>query len=313
MNTIRQVWFMMPPKTRTIDWLLLAALVIAWGSSFAMTKIAVAHLDAGWVMALRLAVAAAVLAPYAYATGHPLARADTPWRKFTWLGFIGHALPFFLITWGMHFVSSGVAGLLMGAIPLFIVVLAHFTLPEERLTMAKSAGFVLGFAGIIVLIGPESFTAAGFSGSELLGELAVLAGCICYSVHAITAKRLGLEHPVKQTAGVCLTGALMGLAFAAVSSPGGLLGVPTDAFLAVAGLGVLPTALASLILYKLLSRSGPSFVAYSNYLVPLYAVIVGALLLGEHLSWNIFAALALILSGIAVSRMQFLSKSKVAP
>ena len=303
----------MTHRTQSFDWLLLAALVIAWGSSFAMTKVAVTHLDASWVMALRLAVASVVLVPYAYANGLPLVRADTPWRKFTWLGFIGHALPFFLITWGMHYVSSGVAGLLMGAIPLFIIVLAHFTLPDERLTWAKAAGFVLGFAGIIVLIGPEKLLTAGFSGDELAGELAVLGGCICYATHAITAKRMGLENPVKQTAAVCTTGALMGLGFAAIASPGGLVGVPTSGFLAVAGLGILPTALASLILYKLLSRSGPTFVAYSNYLVPLYAVLAGALVLGEQLSWNIFAALALILSGIAISRMTLFAKEIALP
>jgi drug/metabolite transporter (DMT)-like permease len=303
----------MPQKSHSLDWLLLTALILAWGSSFAMTKVAVTHLDASWVMALRLTVAAIVLVPYAYANGQPLVKPDTPWRKFAWLGFIGHALPFFLITWGMHFVSSGVAGLLMGAIPLFIVVLAHFTLPDEQLTWTKSAGFILGFAGIIVLIGPESLTSTGFSGSELVGELAVLVGCVCYAVHAITAKRLGLEHPVKQTASVCTTGALMGLGFAGVASPGGLLDAPLSAFLAVAGLGVLPTAMASLILYKLLARSGPSFVAYSNYLIPPYAVIAGAIVLGEHLSWNIFAALALILSGIAISRMNLSSKPENAP
>ena len=278
-----------------------------------MTKVAVAHLDASWVMALRLAVAALVLVPYAYATGHPVLQPGAPWRKFAWLGFIGHAVPFFFITWGMHHVSSGVAGLLMGAIPLFIVVLAHFTLPDEGLTLPKATGFVLGFAGIIVLIGPEKIMTAGFTGSELAGELAILAACLCYAMHAITAKRLGLEHPVRQTASVCVAGGLMGMGFAALASPGGLSAVPFPAFLAVAGLGVLPTALASLIMYKLLSRSGPSFVAYSNYLVPLYAVLLGAAALGERLSWNIAAALALVLSGIAVSRLNRFPMQKVIP
>jgi drug/metabolite transporter (DMT)-like permease len=200
----------------------------------------------------------------------------------------------------------------MGAVPLFLVVLAHFTLPDEQLTVPKSLGFLLGFAGIIVLIGPEALLNLSMSGAELKGELAILAGCICYAVHAVTAKRLGFDHPVKQTAAVCLAAALMGLAFATFNSPSGLSHIPAAAYLAVAGLGVLPTALATLVMYKLMSRIGPSFVAYSNYLVPVYAVMLGAVVLGEQLGWNIVTALALILAGIAISRAAPSSKNKAA-
>ena len=141
------------------------------------------------------------------------------------------------------------------------------------------------------------------SGAALKGELAILAGCVCYAVHAISAKRLGLAEPVVQTASVCLTGAVMGLAFALVANPHGLAGKPSIAYAAAIGLGILPTALASLVMYRLLSRMGPSFVAFSNYLVPLFAVFLGAAALGEQLDWNVLVALALILAGIAMSRL----------
>jgi drug/metabolite transporter (DMT)-like permease len=81
------------------------------------------------------------------------------------------------------------------------------------------------------------------------------------------------------------------------------MGKPPVAYWAVAGLGILPTAIATLLMYRLMARIGPSFVAYSNYLVPVYALLLGAAALGEPLNWNIAAALALILTGIAVSRM----------
>jgi drug/metabolite transporter (DMT)-like permease len=96
----------------------------------------------------------------------------------------------------------------------------------------------------------------------------------------------------------------MGVAFATAVSPHGLYNKPQIAFWAVAGLGVLPTALATLLMYRLMERIGPSFVAYSNYLVPVYAVLLGAAVLGETLEWNVLAALLLILAGIAVSRMR---------
>ena len=292
-------------KSHPLDWFLLSALVAAWGSSFAMTKIAVTHLDAAWVVALRLTIAALILAPYAMFRGLTLTAAPAVWVKFTWLGLIGHAAPFFLITWGTHFVSSGVSGLLMGAIPLFLVVLAHFFLTDERLTVPKTLGFLMGFAGILFLIGPDKMSNFSMSADALWGELAILAGSLCYAIHGVTAKRLGFDHPLKQSACVCIAAAIMGLAFAAITSPGGLSGKPQIAFWAVAGLGLLPTALATLLMYRLMERIGPSFVAYSNYLVPVYAVLLGAAVLGEKLSWNVLAALLLILTGIAVSRMMF--------
>lgn len=303
----------MPPYARPADWLALVALVVIWGSSFAMSKVAVAYLDAAWIAGLRLAVAAMVLVPYALVTGQNLHGSRTQWWKFTWLGFIGHALPFFLITWGLHFISSGVSGLLMGAIPLILVVLAHFVLPAERLTGPKALGFILGFIGILVLIGPEQLLNFKLSGDELRGEIAVLAGCLCYAVHAVSAKRMGVEHPVKQTAAVCLAAAVMGMAFAALANPQGLFGKPAAAYWAVLGLGVLPTALASVMSYWLMARVGPSFVAYANYLVPAFALLLGAAALNEPLNWSILVSLLLILGGIAVSRMSSFPVMRTTP
>lgn len=295
---------LMSHRATPFDWLILALLVVVWGASFAMSKHAIAHLDASWVMALRLSVATLVLVPYAYASGPGLTSTGKAWGKYIWLGFIGYALPFFIITWGMYFVSSGVAGLLMASIPLFLVVLAHFTLPDERLNLAKCVGFLLGFAGIVVLIGPEAIFTFSLSGDELKGELAILFGCLCYAIHGISAKRLGLDHPVKQSAAVCLVASVMGIVFATLYRPYGLSGVPLSGFAAVVGLGLFPTAFATVLVYRLMARAGPSFVSYSNYLVPIFAVLLGALLLHEQLDWNILVALVLVLTGIAISRMQ---------
>lgn len=293
----------MPPAPRRIDWMILAALVAAWGSSFAMTKIAVTHVDAAWVMALRLVVAALVLVPIAYVRGDGLRASQPVWAKFTWLGFIGNALPFLLVTWGTARVSSGVSGLLMGTIPLFLVVMAHVALPDERLTLAKAAGFSLGFCGIVILMGPDQIGAMSFAGPALQGELAILAGCLCYALHAVSAKRLGLEAPAKQSAAVCLTAAVMGLAYAAATDPQGLAGASPAALAAIIGLGLVPTALATVMVYWLMDRVGPSFVSFANYLVPIFAVVLGAAVLGETVNGRVLAALLCILAGIAISRL----------
>jgi drug/metabolite transporter (DMT)-like permease len=293
----------MSRKARIGDWLLLGGLIVLWGSSFAMTKIAVTSMGPTWVMASRLTVAAAVLLPTAIISGRSFAVSGKVWSKFAWLGFAGYALPFFLISWGTQFISSGVSGILMGAIPLFIVALAHFFLPAERLTVLKAIGFIIGFCGLVYLIGPAELLNMSASGSELMGEVAVLGGCVSYAVHGVSAKRLGMEDPLLQTSAVCALGAAMGLAAAALAEPSGLSNVTSAAVWSVIGLGVLPTAAASLLMYVMMTRTGPSFISYSNYLVPVYALLFGALALGEELNTRVFVALGLILIGIAVSRI----------
>ena len=287
---------------RLLDWLTLGGLVVAWGSSFAMTKIAVGHLDAAWVMALRLAIGGVFLLAVLYASGRRLPADPRLWRWFAWLGLIGHALPFFLISWGTQFVSSGLSGVLMGAIPLFVIVLAHFFLPDEPMTRAKAAGFVIGFVGLMIVLGPDRLSGFSAESDALKGEAAILLGCICYAVHGLFARNIPFHGPAEQATAVCLVAGAMGIVFALLVDPHGLNDVPWPAFAAVAGLGILPTALATLMMYRIMRTVGVTFVAYSNYLVPVYALGFGAITLGETLDWTVAAGLALIIAGIAASR-----------
>jgi drug/metabolite transporter (DMT)-like permease len=294
----------MTRPTPPLDWLILAILVAAWGSSFAMTKIAVTHLDAAWVMALRLSIAGIFLMAVVAIGKRKLPRDWRLWGWFTWLGVIGHAAPFFLITWGTHYVTSGLSGVLMGAVPLFVIVLAHFFLPDEPLTPMKSAGFAAGFVGLMIVLGPQKLLHLSSGGMALWGEIAIIAGCLCYAVHGLFARRIPFHGPVEQSAAVCTMGGLIGVCFALARAPHGLADVPPSAYLAVLGLGLVPTAMATLLMYRLVRDAGVSFIAYSNYLVPVYALLFGALTLGEELSWNVAAGLVFILAGIAVSRIK---------
>jgi drug/metabolite transporter (DMT)-like permease len=287
------------------EWLMLASLVVAWGSSFAMTKVAVTSISASWTMALRLCFAAAILLPFAALTGRSLRISQGDMLRFSYLALTGYALPFFLISWGTGLIPSGIAGLLMGAIPLFMVIAAHLFLANDRLTLPRAIGFIFGFAGIIVLMGEDAVRGLAVSGDELLGELAVLLGCLLYVAHGIGAKRFGVQEPIRQTALICGIAAIMGVVMAVVLSPGGLSGMPPAAWLATLGLGLIPTAFASVVMYVLIERSGPTFTTLSNYLVPIFAVLLGAALFGEQLDWTVLLSLTLVLTGIAISRMKW--------
>jgi drug/metabolite transporter (DMT)-like permease len=237
-------------------------------------------------------------------TGRQWPRDRRLWTWFAGLGLIGHAIPFFLISWGTQFISSGLSGVLMGAIPLFVIVLAHIFLPDERLTPMKTLGFVIGFIGLMIVLGPEKLSHFDGQGMALVGEIAVLVSCVCYAVHALLARRIPFHGPVEQAAAVCLTGGLMGLIFAGLYAPHGLAATTPLAALCVIGLGILPTAIGTLLVYVIVRSAGASFVAYSNYLVPVFALGLGAVLLGEALTANVGIGLLLILAGIAASRLR---------
>ncbi|MCA0434540.1 MAG: DMT family transporter [Proteobacteria bacterium] len=285
------------------DWLLLAGLVTAWGSSFAMSKVALEHVAPAWIAAARLCIGAGILVLVAL-----LQRAEWPTDRrslamFAWLGLVGNAAPFFIITWGMQFITSGVAGLLMGTIPLIVIVMAHFLLPGERLNPPRVAGFILGFIGIVVLMGPENLINIKAHGQELIGELAVVLGCMLYGINAISAKRFGLRGTVASSAGVLVAGAILATTGALLQSPFDLHQKPAGTLLALFGLGLIPTGIATVLWFKAVERTSPTFTSMSNYLVPVYALLFGAFLLGEHVGWNVLVALLLILCGIFLSRM----------
>ena len=202
-----------------LDWLLLAILVVCWGTSFAMSKVALQHVTPEWIAASRLFVGAAVLLAVTIAQGATLPLNRKFLAQYFWLGLIGNAAPFFLITWGMQSISSGVAGLLMGTIPLIIVIMAHFVLPGERITSWRAVGFVLGFAGIVVLMGPENLLNLKAHGQELVGELVVVIGCLMYGVNAISAKKFNLPGTIAVSAGVLAVGAVLATIAALLTSP----------------------------------------------------------------------------------------------
>jgi drug/metabolite transporter (DMT)-like permease len=280
---------------------LLALLVIIWGSSFALSKIAIRDVDPNWVAASRLTIGGLVILGFAVWNKQSPMLVKQSWPKYIWLGVIGNALPFILISWGIQYTSSGISGLLMGTIPLFVIVIAHFLLPDEKLTPRKAIGFILGFVGVFILMNPIQLMSAKFQGQELWGELAIILACLCYGIHSVTAKRLGFDKPFQQTSGILLAAAIFALFYATVQNPHGLDALKLNSTLAIICLGVFPTAISMVIVYYLMERIGPSTVSFTNYLVPIFALLLGAVAFNETLSWNIVAALLCILTGIAVT------------
>lgn len=171
----------------------------------------------------------------------------------------------------------------MGTIPLFVIVIAHFLLPDEKLNIRKVCGFALGFIGVVILMKPQQLRGASFQGNELWGEIAIILACLCYGVHSVTAKRLGFDKPFQQTSGILLAAAFAALLFAIARNPHGLESLKLNSTLAILGLGLFPTAISMVIVYYLMEHIGPSAVSFTNYLVPIFALLLGAVVFNETL------------------------------
>jgi drug/metabolite transporter (DMT)-like permease len=288
-------------SVRRADWILLACLSLVWGTSFQFNKLAVATLRPEAVVTIRLVLAAVILIPLVYARGHRLPGRDRRWFSFIAMAALGNALPFYLITWGQEVIDSGVAGILMATMPLTTIVLAHFFVANERMTRRKGAGFLLGFAGVCLLVGPEFVLQLGGGASRLGRQLAVAGGAVGYAVNTIIARRLPETPPLVTSACTLAAAAVMMLVGDAGAVVGGLAAASAKSTFAAMWLGFACTAIAMLIYYRIIASAGASFVAMMNYFIPVVAFIGGVFALGEAVSARAVAALVVILVGVVLA------------
>lgn len=277
------------------DWALLLLLSLMWGTAFTFTKVAVTALPPAVVVVSRLAVGAALLLVAIRFTDLRLPPWGWIWARFTLLAVFGNALPFFLITWGQRGIDSGLAGTLLASMPLATLFLAHFFVVGERLTRAKTAGFTLGLFGVGLLLRPDVSATPGN-----LHQLAVVAGALCYAVNAVLARRMPAVHPAISTAATLTLATFMVLP-AAVFALVGATSPPPRAWFALLWLGVVATAAATIVYFRIIASAGPTFLSLINYLIPVVALLAGMAVLGEQPGWGTVFPLGVILAGLALA------------
>lgn len=291
----------MPRAPHAADWVSLLALTAMWGSAFLFNEIALASLPPSVLVAGRIIIAAAMILAYLHLTGKSLPAPGRAWIPMLVLALFGNVLPFHLIAWSQQHIDSSLAGILMAVMPLFVLTLAHFLVPGARLTPYRIAGFVIGFAGVVVIIGPDF--ARGLDGNVALwGAIGALGAALSYSVSTIYTRLLGAGDPVRRAAGMLIVASMLSLPAAAVDLPM-VTSLSVTAAVSVALLGLLATGFATLLYFRIVQGPGPAFLSLVNYLVPAWAVVAGALFLGESLSPAVFVGLVLILGGVALSEI----------
>jgi len=288
-------------SVRPVHWAALLTLVMLWGSSYLMISLALEVWAPAQITGLRVLLATIVLAVAVRAGRRRFPRDGRTWVFILLIAIVGNCLPFYLISWGQQGVESGLAGILAGSTPLVVLVLAHFTLDDEPLNIRQSLAFVLGFAGLVVLLGPDSLAAIGGDAARLARQLAVLGGACCYAIATILARLMPRRDPVVVSAGVMILAAGI-MAPASYSAVAILPALTMPVVAAMLFLGLLGTGLASILYFFLVAETGARFTSYLNYLVPAWAVGLGALILGETLPLNSFLALALIVAGLMLGQ-----------
>lgn len=285
------------PRPMSSDLLLLLLLATMWSSSFAAIKIGVADIPPTTFAAMRVGVGAVVLYAWLKISGLKLPRQPRLWGSFFLIGLFGNGLPFVMINWGEQQIASGLAAIIIATMPLAALILGRI-FSDEILNPRRAIGVAIGFAGVVVLIGPQEILHLG---DNTLRQLAVAAAAVCYAISGILVRKLPVARPTEHGAGVLIASSAVLFPAALLADQPWTLSYPTDALLAALYLGIFPTALAMLILIVVISSRGVTFLSLNNYLIPVLGVMWGFLFLAEPVTREILMALGLILAGIAVA------------
>lgn len=286
--------------TRTMsgsDWALLILLSVIWGGSFLFNRIAVGELPPMTVAFLRVFGGAVWLYFIAKAMRLPLPTTRAAWVALAGMGLLNNVIPFSLILWSQQYIASGLAAILNATTPLFTVLLAHFFTRDERLTPGRAVGVLIGFAGVVLMIGPDL---VGDLGRNVWAQIVMVCVGVLYAISGIYGRRFHAIPPVVTATGQMTSASVMLLPLVlAVDRPWTLAMPSPRAILAVAGLGLLCTAIAYLIFFRILRRAGATNLMLVTLLIPVSAIWLGSVVLGEQLAWRHFAGMAVIALGLA--------------
>jgi len=284
-------------RLKNFLWLLLLAAL--WGPSFLFIKVAVGEVPPLTLMLGRVGLAGLLLFVILRLQGRALPPFDRRWRHFAVMALLQNAIPFVLFAWGEQYIDSALAAILNGTTPLFTLILAHFFINDDRLTPAKLVGTLVGFGGLALLIAPSLL---GGVQATVWGLLGVTLAAACYGVAIIYSNKnlRGLPPLVAPTAQLLLA-ALFLLPFSLILEQPYLLPLPSwPALGSLVALAVFGTALAFVIYYRLLERISATYLSMVTYLVPVFGVILGIVVLDERLDWHTYLGCALILVGVMI-------------
>ena len=290
-----------PAKSAAIPakvWLMLLALGVLWGGSFFFARIAVKEFPPLWLVFFRVIIAALALHLYLAATGQWRLFRQTPFLPFFGLGLLNNAIPFSLIFAGQTVLGAGLASILNATTPFLTVIAANILTRDEKATPAKILGTLIGILGAAVIVGQSMFETLG---APLWAQMAVICAAASYALASIYGKRFRQVPPLVTAAGQLTASTILMLPVALA-----VHGFPApqqwsaSSWLAVLALALGSTAFAYTLFFRILAAAGATVVSLVTLIVPVSAVLLGVLFLGESLALNQFFGMAMIGAGLFV-------------
>lgn len=279
------------------DYALLLVLGVVFGSTYMFISVGLATIPPLTLAALRALVGFTALTGLAAILGHPVPRDGRSWRAFLLIGIFGGALPFTLMSLAQQLIESSLASILITSMPLFTLALAHaFT--DDRANPRKLAGVLVGFAGILLLLGPAALEGQG---SSVLGQVLYIGVAVSFAVMQVLIRRLGAGSGTALVRTACsqavATAILVPIAF--VLERPLAVSPSTQSLLGLLALGLLSSTLGQFLVFRLNATAGPNFTSANNYIGPPVGIMWGVLLLGEAITGLRIAAMLVIFAGIA--------------
>ena len=280
------------------EWGLLVLLSVLWGGSFFFSKIIVQQVPPFTLVLIRFTLAAGVLGAYLKTQGTPVPRTAMAWAAFAGMGALNNLVPAALIAWSQQTIASGLASVLIATTPVFSILVAHYFTTDDRMSANKIVGVALGVAGVVALVGIDALDG---SLQTLPGILGCLGAALSYgfaNVFGRRFKRLGIAPTMGAFGQLAATAVMVAPAALAIDRPWLLPPPSVVVWAAMIGLVLLSTALAYAIFFQLLRSAGTTNISLVTLLIPVSAILLGTLVLGERLSALQCAGMALIGLGL---------------
>jgi drug/metabolite transporter (DMT)-like permease len=302
-----------------LEWALLCALAAVWGGAFFFNAVAVKELPVLTVVVARVSLAAVTLLVVLKVLGVRMPNSQTVWIAFFGMGLLNNAIPFSLIVWGQQHIASGVAAILNASTPLFTVVLAHLMTPDEKMTGGGLFGVLAGMFGVAVMIGGDAVNAIG---SNVMVQLACVAAAMAYACAGIFGRRfhaMGAAPIVTATGQLVAASILLIPVMLVLDRPWSMSLPGLQTIAALIGIATLSTAFAYALYFRLLATAGATNLLLVTFLIPVGAILLGTLFLGELLQPRHMVGMAMIGLGLAAidgrpwRAAQLLVKTSAAP
>ena len=281
-------------KPKLIDYLFLGFLALIWSSAFFNIKIATNSYGPITIAFLRVFLASMPLLLLCHFKKIKIEAFSKDWYWFALIGFINLVIPFFLIAYGVKSVQSNLAAILMSSGPLTSTILAHFFTKNEKFNLVKTFGVLIGFSGIIYLFSDNIL----INENNFLSALLILAGATGYVIGGVLTLKISSKKNENVTTSICIWASIILLPLSLIFEQPWNLDPSIKSTISLLYLGIVCTGLAWLLRFKILKNNGLIFQSQVSYLIPIFAIILGYIFLGELITSKVIVSLAAVIIGI---------------